>query len=466
MSRARAVIKTTFIYFIGNFASKLLSFFLLPLYTTYLTSEDYGSIDLLVSILPLIAPIFTMQVTESVFRFLCIKGDLKDIKRTISSSLVIFFMGILMFIVLYIPFVIKYNISYAPLFILYFFITYLGIFFQQVLRGLNRTVEYAATGVISTIVQATINIILIVKYEMGGESLLISSIVASSIITVFVAIRIKIWKLIDYKNVSKIEIKKQLKYGVPLIPNQISWWIIGLLGKYILFHFHGTRENGILAVAGKFPGLLTTINSIFFLGWTENAIREYELTDKSDFFSNGFQIFSNFIICATAGLLPIIKIYNVVIITGEFTESWKYIPIMMVGTLFNSFASFLGTIYTVSMKTKQAFTTTIVVAICNLILSLLLIPRLLIWGVVISNMISFIVFFLVRMRSVNTIVNIRYHFKGMALSSFLLIISIIGYYGLNIYGQIILLIILVAGSLVINKRIIKEMINFFKFKKI
>lgn len=465
MGRGSRVIKTTAIYFIGNFASKLLAFFLLPLYTAYLTSEDFGNVDLLISTLPLIAPIFTVQVTEAVFRFLCTDEDLEGKKKTITNSLVIFLVGIIVFIILYVPFVIQFNLTYALLFFVYFLVTYLGIFFQQIMRGLQKTAEYALTGVISTIVHATINILLIVKFGMGGESLLIASIAGSLVVAIFIALRIRVWQFIKFKKISKLEIQRQLKYGAPLIPNQISWWIIGLLGKYILLYFHGSSDNGILAVASKFPGLLTTINSIFFLAWTENVIREFDSEDRDEYYSNGFAIYSKFTFSSATCLLPLVKIYNITTISGQFIDAWKYVPILILGTLFNSLAAFLGTVYTASMKTKDAFTTTIIAAVSNLILSLFMIPILSIWGVVLANMLSFIVLFFVRIKSVNKIITFGFRITNIISSTLLLIVSIIGYYTLGMGGQIILLLIFTIAALIINKSIVLEVISFIKSLK-
>jgi len=291
MSKGSQIIKTTAIYFIGYFVSKILDLFLLPINTTYLTAEDFGNVDLIISTLPLIAPIFTMNVTEAIFRFLCTDKNLEDRKKSITNSFVIFSIGILIFTILYIPFVKKFNTTYTLLFSIYFLLTYMGVFFQQILRGLKRTVEYAVIGVILSVIHAIMNILLVVKFGMGGESLLISTIAGSLVISIVIAIRIKIWEFIDFTKVSKLQINKQLQFGITLIPNQISWWIMGLIGKYILIYFHSPSDNGILAVASKFPGLLTTIYTISFLAWTENAIREFESDNRDEYYSKGFLLF-------------------------------------------------------------------------------------------------------------------------------------------------------------------------------
>lgn len=456
MNRKARMIKTSIIYFIGNFASKLLAFFLLPLYTMYLTPEDYGRVDVFISTLPLIAPIFTMQVTESVFRFLCDNNASMNQKRTINNSIIIFLAGMFSFTILYTPFVIKFKLEYGVLFLTYFITSYIAIFLQQILRGLSKNIEYAITGIIMTGVQATLNILLITKLEIGGESLLISAIGASTIISIYIAIKIKIWNFIDFRTIDIGEIKKQLKYGVPLIPNQICWWMIGLLGRYILLYFSGTSDNGILAVSTKFPTLLTTINSIFLLAWTENIIKEFNSKDRDEYFCNSFSVFCKYSIVATCCLLPIIKIYNMSTIPNNFGEPWLYIPILYIGALFNGFSSFLGTIYTASMKTKDAFTTTVIAAISNLILSLILVPYLNIWGVVIANMISFVVLFISRLISIKSIIAVNIKINDIIPSILNLFVTVIAYYKLGNIGQILFLCINIFIIVVSNKVLILE----------
>nr|WP_279381491.1 polysaccharide biosynthesis C-terminal domain-containing protein [Clostridium botulinum] len=158
-------------------------------------------------------------------------------------------------------------------------------------------------------------------------------------------------------------------------------------------------------------------------------------------------------------MLPLIKIYNITTISGDFTNSWEYIPIFIVGTLFNSLASFLGTIYTASMKTKDAFITTLIAGVTNLILSLLMIPFMSIWGVALSNTLSFIVLFLVRIKSVNKIINFKFELIKSMTSISLFIMSLILYYYLGVLLQIILFVIIVICTLIINKEIIAEILS-------
>ena len=69
MSKLKYLAKNTLIFGISQFSSKVIVFLLLPLYTSYMTTSDYGSADLIVSTIGLLLPIFTMQMSSAVMRF-------------------------------------------------------------------------------------------------------------------------------------------------------------------------------------------------------------------------------------------------------------------------------------------------------------------------------------------------------------------------------------------------------------
>lgn len=243
MERDKRLFKTTIIYFIGSFGSKLLVFFLLPLYSKYLSVEQYGNLNLVTNLLPLIGPIFTLQVTETIFRFLC-TAKKQEKGKYISNAIFLLFCGFIAFLILYIPISIATNFKYFTLFMLYFIMNYLAIFLQQVLRGMSKNIDYSITGVILTVIQLIVNMLLIkVIYE---KSILVANITGSIVVIIYIIFRIKFFKYIKIKWISKDIIKQMLSYSLPLIPNQISWWFNDTVGLYILNLFAGssnTRNN-------------------------------------------------------------------------------------------------------------------------------------------------------------------------------------------------------------------------------
>lgn len=461
MNRNKRMIKNVFVYLLGNFGSKILTFLLLPLYTSHLNVEEYGLINLITNIVPLIGPIFTLQITECIFRFLCNEQDVMKQKKSITNSFIIFLLGISSFIIIYIPFCIITKFQYSILFIVYFIFNYLALYVQQILRGLNKNTDYAITGVLSTLINLLINILLIV--QLKERSLLLATFFASFIVTIYGMIKCKFIKLVDFKLFSVKEIKEQISYSIPLIPNQICWWFNGISGLYLVKYFLGDNATGLISFANKFPSLIATINNIYFLAWTESAIYEFNSKDRDQYFSNNFKMFAILQLILFSVLIIVVKIYSLLTISPEYLSALKLIPLMFVSMIFNALASFLGTAYTASMKTKEAFKTTIVAAIFNLLFSIILIPIVGISGFAVSNIISYLIFFIIRIKSVNKIIKLTINDKKDYLYQLILsIFSILVFYLFDLKINFLYLVILLLTIMLTYKNIIKNILSKVK----
>lgn len=448
MGRNERMLRTTIIYFIGNFSSKLLSFFLLPLYTNWLNPDKFGKIDLILSIIPLIGPIFTLQVTECIFRFLFECKTEQEKKDNITNALVVYFIGIIAFVVCFSIYCYITKFEYSLLFSVYFVLLYLGIFLQQVMRAFSFNTSYAVTGIISTLVQGVTNVLLI--RIIAEKSLLIAPLLAALFIVLFGVIRTKLMKYIDFKMINIETIKRQLKFSIPLVPNQICWWFTGAVGKYIINFFIGTVATGILAVATKFPNLIAVVMQIYFLAWVENSIFEFNSSDRDKYFSNNLNGLIEFLMFCMAGLLLVIRIYFKYTIDVNYYEALTIIPILFGAMLFNSVATFFGSIYTASKQTKEAFSTTVYAALSNIIASFLLIPLYGLMGYAFANFISYLIFACVRYKSIKKICDIKLKIPTI-ISIITLIFSVFMYYLESVYFWVIGILFIII-SFVINYR--------------
>ena len=66
----RYLFKNTLIFTLGNFGSKFITFLLVPLYTNTLSTSGYGVLDIINAIIMIGVPIVTLNISESVMRFL------------------------------------------------------------------------------------------------------------------------------------------------------------------------------------------------------------------------------------------------------------------------------------------------------------------------------------------------------------------------------------------------------------
>jgi O-antigen/teichoic acid export membrane protein len=69
MGRYTYLAKNIGLLALSNFATKTLSFFLVPLYTAVLSTSDYGIYDLFYTTVGVLLPILTLNIQEGVLRY-------------------------------------------------------------------------------------------------------------------------------------------------------------------------------------------------------------------------------------------------------------------------------------------------------------------------------------------------------------------------------------------------------------
>lgn len=96
--KSKTLLSNTLIYGIGNFGSKILSFGLLPLYSYFLTREEFGYYDIIVTTVTLLVPLITLQLSEAIFRWLIIPDkDESSNFHTITNGFLLVFLTLYLF---------------------------------------------------------------------------------------------------------------------------------------------------------------------------------------------------------------------------------------------------------------------------------------------------------------------------------------------------------------------------------
>ena len=114
MQEQKRLIKNTGIIAIGNISTKLVSFFLLPLYTSLLSTSEYGTIDYIFSIAAFCIPFVSLLMDESIFRFLIDTKTSDEKTSVISTASMLVLAGIVVFSIVGIPVmnVLRYSYTY------------------------------------------------------------------------------------------------------------------------------------------------------------------------------------------------------------------------------------------------------------------------------------------------------------------------------------------------------------------
>jgi len=468
MSVYRKLVNNSLIFAVGNLGSKLIVFLLVPLYTFYLTTGEFGMVDLLTTTTNLLLPIVTLSIFDAVLRFVMDKNY--DRQAILVNSLFIILLGftilLMVFPILKILLPLR---EYLLFFYLLLLIQSILTTFSQYIRAKGMVKLYAASGIINALFLLVCNLFFLAFFHWGILGYLMSLIIANLVSTLFVVIGGRIHQDINIKKINIKLMKEMLLYSIPLIPNALMYGIMSFSDRYIISFFIGLSANGLYAIANKIPSILNIANSIFFQAWQMSAIEEAESAEKSKFFSNVFNVFSISMLLATSILLVHLKLIMDILVSDNYFESWKYVPFLLLGAVFSSFSGFLGANYIATKKTSGVFKTSIIGAVVNIIANIVLIPMIGIYGATIATMISFILIWILRIIDTKQFVDIKFNVKKLSLSLFLIFMQI-GVLYLNLKFEYLVQISLLLFLIFINyleiKVLYKKMFRIIVKKRI
>lgn len=456
-SKYKKLINNSLIFTVGNFGSKLLVFLMVPFYTYYLTTNQYGTVDLITTTVSLTMPLVLLNVYDAVLRFIMDKEYSKE--QVLSNSIAIFSISIVSTSLIYLG-ILFFHVKNSELIFLFFLIVLaqgLQSLISQYARGSGKVKLYAVNGMLLAFFLAIFNIIFLVYFKLEIEGYLFSIILSNIVSIVHLVLAMKIKDSISLKHINKDIIIEMLKYSLPLIPNSVMWWLMNTASKYFVLFFIGTTANGLLAVASKIPGIVSLVNSIFFQAWQLSAIEEYESNNKSEFYSLVFDYFS-FIMFLTVGLLVMVLQPIMNIMSSSYYIAWKIVPFLLISVIYSSFSSFLGTNYIAAKETNGIFYTTIVGAVVNVVINLLTIPFLGVNSVGIGNAISFIVMFYMRYKDTKKFVNIIIDWKKFSINQLIILVEIIVIFVIQNFAlQFLINLILVLLILFSNRTMLKDL---------
>lgn len=364
MSKESKLAKNTLIYAIGNFGSKILAYVMVLVYSYYITPEELGYYDVVLTTISMVQPLVIFQINDGVFRFLvdsekgrqtAVVGNVMKFLcvTTIASEIV--FAAICGFV----------NVQYAIWVGLLLFTTMFFTLMQDIVRGLGLNKEYAAYGILNSVVMLVLETFGLIVMNLGVKALIISKACAYGvcIVTMFARHRMLLQAL--RKRLSKAVLEPIIRYSAPLVPNTICWWVVNSSDRYIILFALGTAYNGIYSMSTKFPTILTMITSIFYLAWQETAIKEYNTPERDCFFSEIFHKYSVLLFTLCLCAIPATRIVIELFVSAAYQEAWKYTGFLYLGAAFSALCSFLGMGYQISKETARSLATTIFAAVLN-----------------------------------------------------------------------------------------------------
>ena len=451
-------LKNLSIFTISNFITKLLMFLMLPLYTSILTSKEYGTIDMITTTVNLAMPILTLCITEAIIRFTIEENTNK--KQILLNSLNIAFKGyILLLLISAVAWLLGMELKTLILFNIYYLVYTVSSLLTYYLKGLERIKIIGWASVIRVIALILLNCLLLLYFKLSVVGYYASLIISDMIVIIIYICNLKKYKVVSNEEKDTALKKEMVKYSKNFVLNSISWWINNASDKYILLLFYDLNITGIYSVAYKIPTIIEFVQAIYSQAWQISAIKEYDKENSAEFFSNMYKIYNIIILFFVCLILIFLKVIAKILFAKEFFIAWKYVPFLLLAILFGALSGFLGSIYAANKDSKMYAKSTAVGAIANIALNFSLIPNFGAQGAAIATCISYITVWILRLVFMKKYIVLDINLKKDLFSYLLILVMCICIICFRtLIAQVISISILIILLLIYKK----ELVDLFR----
>lgn len=442
-------LKSTGIYLIGNVLVKVSAFMLLPLYTNYLNPVQYGIYDLNITYVTFLTSVLFLDIWSGVMRFMFDYNDKNNIMKPISTGFVIFIISSIIYSIIFFIMVFFLNIEFALLLFFYGLLSNMQNLFGYISRGFNKNILYSLSGVVGAFITIISNIIFLVYFRKGYESLYISSIIGFISSIVIILIGLKNQKLFSIRKFDISLFKQMYIFSLPLCLNSVAYWFLTGYNKIVISNVLGNYENGLYSIAGKFSAIIALFTQCFQMAWQEMTFSKGNIENKEMglFYTKATNEYIKFLCLGFLIIIPIIRLIFPFMVEKSYYNALNVIPFYLIATVLSSLSSFLGSIFGSIKKTNFIFSTTLFGSITNVIIIHLTISTLGLQAASFALFMGFGVNVIRRIKILKRFLELKIDFHMMFFLVALIFIEVSIYIyapiNINIIFEIFVLIILV-----------------------
>lgn len=399
----------TGVFAIGNLLVKLIQYFLLPLYTAAMTTEAYGIGELLNNLTELLFPIVTLALYEAVFRF--------SIEKDVDNSALIYESCKLIakiFIALAIAVgIIQYILQYEYIWLLFFSLLCYSfrMLFANFARGCGATKVFSISGVINAIGLATLSFIFVFHFRLGAKGYLFAVSGGHLLSLIYLLFAVNIPSILARRRADPQLLRTMLLYSIPLIANNIAWWLTSTSSRYIVLSSLGASIAGLYTAANKLPAVISAVSQVFQQAWQLNSAREYNSEEREQFYSNVLRIYFYIVFFCTSVAICMSPILADITLKKDFSEARIYISPMMLSVGTHCLSAYFGSLLLALKQSRQAMLGMLLGASINVIFSIILIIPFGIWGVLFASFLCYFTILIHRIFSTKMYLKLNLNIK-------------------------------------------------------
>ncbi|MDX6635634.1 MAG: hypothetical protein QOF06_1837 [Solirubrobacterales bacterium] len=387
-------------YTAASILSKVIAVALLPLYTRYLTKEDYGAAEILFAAVVAASIIVRLGLIEAILRFYYL--DDEDPARVVSGTFAGLFWLSTLGALIALPFAGPLSELLLPnpeklggsapelvrIAIGGLWVLTMWEFMLTLFRLEERARAFFMTTILNVVAAIGLTVVLVVGFEEGARGLLIGSYASGGVFAIaLIALQ---WRRLSLRFDPAL-LRRLFRFGLPTMPAEVSLYALNFVDRLIIVRSLGLAEAGLYSLGVKFAQAVNVLVRGFQLAWPPLA---YSIRDDGEarrvyatvvtlfvagcsFVVAGMWLFSRWIVRALAA--------------PEFFDSYEVIGLITAAVTLYALYLVLVVILGRTGRTEFNLPAALGALVVNVVLNLVLVPPLGIVGAALALVASYLV---------------------------------------------------------------------------
>ena len=442
----KTLIKNSGILVVSNASLKVISFLLLPLYTSALAPEVYGVTDTALNLSALMAAVFSLSLDWGINTYFYEENSDSYYKKITSSGLFFFFISalacaslaffsrqfsLLLFKKADFHFAVVLGLLVSSMRLLYFP--------QRInIRMRGKLSKVGLFGVIELSTILTCNILFILVLDLGYFSIILSNLTGQAVSMILYTVEARGY--LSVKSVDRRLLKKMLLYSAPITPSLVFNWINTFLDRYFVGQYFSQREVGLYGIGTRMVGVLMVLTEAFLAAYPSFA---YSNAKKKENRAR-YDLVLDLMVMGLTGIAAFFTLFSKEIVQIMTTEAYYSSYIVIGLLLFAHVLHVLGSIvgYGVNIQ-KKGFLYLCITgsgAFLNIAANFWLVPRYSFVGAAAATLVTEFCVFLVSYYLSKRLFDCGYHIKRLLLCVGVSLITVYGFLNAAIYRKAFVLV--------------------------
>jgi O-antigen/teichoic acid export membrane protein len=386
------------IYGLGGVVSRVLAVFLLPLYTRYLDTEDFGAVGLIVALSAVLVTVLRLGISSAFFRFYFDSKDPARRRLVVRTSfwftMAMATLGLVAGVAAAEPIAELLGLDDANLVRAGFVGVWAQMNYEQLtalFRAEERSTAYVLASLANIAVTVGATVVLVVALEQGALGVIVGSFLGT--LVVYLAL-IAVHREQLGLEFSRPLLREMNRFGVPLVPAALALIAINFSDRFFLVHLADLDEVGLYEIGVRIASAMVLLLTAFRMAWPAFA---YSIEDDDEAKRTYAYVLTYLVVVASwvALALGLLAPWLVrLLATPDFYEGARVVPLLAFGGAV--FAAYVVMAIGVGRAKRTQFNWVItgVAAVVNVALNLVLIPRYGMMGAAVATVAAYVTMFL------------------------------------------------------------------------